>query len=94
MPGSGNLPRTKPGPLEAAYDASAVSPRERAAGRVTQLISLMTPLYEAGDRAAFDLLVPEFDWLANLLEGDDTWGITLRMQLFPDFVSDEDMDRV
>jgi hypothetical protein len=93
MPGTGNMPR-RPGPLEAGYDSSAVSPELKASGRITQLISKMKPLYAAGNRAAFDLLVPEFDWLANLLEDDNTWGITLRLQLFPDFVSDEDMDRV
>jgi hypothetical protein len=90
MPGSGNLPR-RPGPLEASYDASAVSPRLRAAGRVTQLISLMQPLYAAGDREAFGELVPEFDWLCDLLD-EPGWGIVCRMQLFPDFVSQEDVD--
>ena len=92
QPGSGNLPR-RPGPLEADYDSSAVTPELKAAGRITQLIVKMKPLYADGDRAAFDLLVPEFDWLSDLLEGEDGWGIACRMQLFPDFVSDEDMDR-
>lgn len=92
MPSTGTVPR-RPGPLEADYDASAVTPELKAAGRITQLIVKMKPLYADGDRATFDLLVPEFDWLSDLLEGEPNWGIACRMQLFPDFVSDEDMDR-
>jgi hypothetical protein len=90
--GNGNLPR-RPGPLEADYDPSAVSPRLKASGRIAQLIVKMKPLYAVGDRSGFDKLVHEFDWLSDLLEGEPGWGIACRMQLFPDFVSDEDMDR-
>ena len=84
QPGSGNLPRLFPGPLEPTYDASSVPPRRRAAGRLVQLISVMTTAYKDGNRVAFNERVPEFDWLADLLDGDG-WGAMLRRQLFPDF---------
>ncbi len=75
----------RPGPLEAAYDSSAVSPQLKAAGRITQLIVIMKPLYAAGDRAGFDRYVPEFDWLSDLLEDEPGWGLAIRRQLFPTF---------
>ncbi len=92
--GSGNLPRLFPGPLEPSYVASAAPPRRRAAGRIVQLITLMTAAYKAGDRSGFGERVPEFDWLSDLLEGEENWGVAIRMKLFPDFVCGADLDRV
>lgn len=79
----GSRPKTRPGPLEAAYDArmipqrlaaggfdygASLPNRMRLAGTLTQIIVKMRAAYDADDRQTFEALVPKHDRLFARLD--------------------------
>jgi len=75
------------GPLEREYSEDTLTSRQKAAGRLTQVIVSMNAARKAGNTAEFARLKPRFLRLADRLEGigygimlfDEIWPTTLEI---------------
>lgn len=78
--------RNSIGPLDKRYTTDGLTCRQRAAGRMVQLLATMRKAYEAGDRATYDRLVRPFDSAATAIEGAG-WGHDVRELTFPEWTN-------